>query len=95
MFIHCVLFEIEPEEVAKYRRDSLMWARYARKYKGFVSYFTMQRIGYRNQYASLYQWKIKQDHDKFMQDLHDTLVKKSRARVKVLGYYNLNKIDKA
>ncbi len=95
MFIHCVLFEIEPKEVAKYRRDSLMWARYAKKYKGFISYFTMQRHGYKNQYASIYQWKAKQGHDKFMQELHESLVKKSLAKVKVLGYYNLIKVDKS
>ena len=94
MFIHSVLFEIKPREVSKYRRDSKMWARYARKAKGFIAYFTMKRLGFKHQYASVYEWKTKQDHDRFMKKFHDWLEAKSRARVKVFGYYNLKAIDK-
>lgn len=95
MFIHAVLFEITKKEVRDYRKDSLIWASYARQSKGFVSYFTMKRAGYKNQYASVYQWKTKADYQRFMNKLHDWLVAKSKARVKVLGYYNLRSIDKA
>ncbi len=94
MFVHAVLFEIEPKEVADYRKDSKMWAGYAKKSGGFVAYSTMQRLGFKNQYASVYEWKAKQGHDRFMKKFHDYLVKKSKARVKVLGYYNLKGIDK-
>ena len=94
MFIHSVLFEIEPKEVSKYRRDSKMWAGFARKSKGFIAYNTMKRFGYENQYASVYEWGSKQDHDRFMDKFHDWLVSKSSARVKVLWYFNLKSIDK-
>ena len=94
MFIHSVLFEVGPKEVAIYRKDSLMWARFARKAKGFAAYHTMKRFGYKNQYASAYEWKAKADHDRFMGKFHDWLVGKSKARVKVLGYYNLKSIDR-
>jgi len=94
MFIHSVLFEIGLKEVAKYRKDSLMWARYARKAKGFRAYHTMKRLGYKNQYASVYEWDSKQRHDRFMNKFHDWLVGKSRAKVKVLGYFNLKSIDR-
>lgn len=94
MFIHTVLFEIKPKEVSKYRKDSFMWAGYTRKAKGFVAYFTMKRFGYKNQYASVYEWKKKSDHDRFMKKYHDWLVSKSKAKVRVLGYYNLKAVDK-
>ena len=94
MFIHSVLFEIKPKEAAKYRKDSLIWARHAKKAAGFVAYYTMKRYGFKNQYASVYQWKKKTDHDRFMRKYHDWLVGKSSAKVKVLGYYNLKAIDK-
>jgi len=94
MFIHSVLFIVQPKEVAKYRKDSLMWARYARKAKGFIAYHTMQRYGYKNQFASVYEWQSKADHDRFMKKFHDYLVSKSFARVKVIDYYNLKAIDK-
>jgi tRNA(Glu) U13 pseudouridine synthase TruD len=94
MFIHTVLFEIAPREVADYRKDSLMWARYAKKAEGFVAYFTMQRFGFRNQYASVYEWRSKRYHDHFMKKFHQRLVSKSKAKVKVLGYYNLKNLDK-
>ena len=94
MFIHTVLFEIAPREVADYRKDSKMWARYARNSKGFVAYFTMKRLGCKNQYASVYEWRDKPYHDRFMAKFHDWLVAKSKAKVKVLGYYNLKTLDK-
>lgn len=94
MFIHSVLFEVEPREVAKYRKDSKMWAGYAQKAKGFRFYNTMKRSGYKNQYASVYEWDTKTDHDRFMKKFHDWLVGKSMARVKVLGYFNLKSIDR-
>jgi hypothetical protein len=94
MFIHVVLFEIKPKEVAKYRKDSLMWASHTKKSRGFVAYQTMRRYGFSNQYASVYQWDKKYDHDRFMRKYHDLLVKKSAAKVRVLGYYNLKGIDK-
>jgi hypothetical protein len=94
MFIHSVVFEIEPKEVRDYRKDSLMWARYAKKAKGFRAYHTMKRFGFKNQYASVYEWDAKADHDRFMGEFHDFLVGKSKARVKVLGYYNLRAIDR-
>lgn len=94
MFVHAVLFEVKPKELKKYRTDSLMWARYAKKYRGFIAYFTVKRLGYKNQYASIYQWQAKKGHDEFMKDLHEELVCRSKAQVKVLGYYNLKVIDK-
>lgn len=94
MFIHAVLFEIKPGEVKDYRADSKMWARQAKKAKGFILYQTMQRLGHAHQYASVYEWKTKQDHDRFMKKFHDWLVSKSKAKVKVLGYYNLKAIDR-
>lgn len=94
MFIHTVLFEIKPKEVLQYRKDSKMWASHAKKARGFVAYFTMRRFGYKNQYASVYEWKSKAGHDRFMNKFHEYLVGKSKARVKVLGYYNLKTIDK-
>lgn len=93
MFIHVVLFQVKPKEVAQYRKDSLMWARHTKMAKGFLSYRTMSRYGYKNQYASVYQWGKKSDHDRFMSKFHDWLVDKSQAKVKVLGYYNLKGID--
>ncbi|MDD2928035.1 MAG: hypothetical protein PHE30_04195 [Candidatus Omnitrophica bacterium] len=94
MFTHVVLFQIKPKEVVKYRKDSLMWAGFAKKAKGFVAYSTMKRYGYLNQYASVYEWDKKSDHDRFMQKYHAWLVTKSKAKVKVLGYYNLRRMDK-
>ena len=94
MFIHTVLFQVMPGEVRHYRKDSKMWARHAKKAQGFIAYSTMQRLGHKNQYASVYEWRRKVDHDRFMQKFHDWLVSKSKAKVKVLGYYNLKAIDR-
>ncbi|HTZ10899.1 MAG TPA: hypothetical protein VMD04_00770 [Candidatus Margulisiibacteriota bacterium] len=93
MFIHAVLFEIKPKEVRDYRLDSKMWAREARKHGGFIAYFTMQRISFKNQYVSVYEWKSERAHKRFMGEFHELLVAKSKAKVKVLGYYNLKRID--
>lgn len=93
MFVHVVLFKVMPQEVAAYRKDSRRWASYARRAKGFITYFTMRRFGYPNQYASVYEWQTKASHDRFMAKYHDWLVEQSKAKVKVLGYYNLKAID--
>ncbi|MGA2774846.1 MAG: hypothetical protein ABSE81_02145 [Candidatus Omnitrophota bacterium] len=93
MFIHSVLFEIQPKEVAKYRKDSLMWASYTKKAKGFIAYHTVKRFGFKNQYASVYKWETKVQHDRFMKKYHDWLVGKSKAKVNVLGYFNLGEVD--
>jgi hypothetical protein len=90
MFIHAVLFEIKPKEVAKYYLDNKLWSRYASRAKGFVAYRTMKRLDRKDQYASVYEWKAKGFHDRFMKKYHDWLVSKSSAKVKVLGYFNLN-----
>ena len=93
MFIHVVLFVVKPKEVAKYRSDSLMWARQTKKSPGFLAYRTMKRYGAKDQYVSVYQWAKKANHDYFMRKYHDWLVSKSKAKVKVLDYYNLKQID--
>ena len=93
MFIHVVLFVIKPKEVVRYRNDSLMWARCARKSGGFLSYRTMKRHGYKDHYASVYQWVKKADHDCFMREYHDWLVSKSKAKVAVVDYFNLKQVD--
>lgn len=95
MFIHAVHFEVKPKEVRDYRKDSLMWARYAKKYPGFKGYYTMQRLGHKHQYISVYCWQKKAQCDRFMGELHDWLVSKSKAKVSVHGYYNLEALDKA
>ncbi len=94
MFIHSVLFEIKPKEFRRYRKDSLIWAAYAMRAKGFTAYQTMKRLAFKNQYASVYEWKTKADHHRFMDKFHDLLVAKSKAKVKVLGYYNLRAVDR-
>ncbi|MFA5090518.1 MAG: hypothetical protein WC510_05780 [Candidatus Omnitrophota bacterium] len=90
MFIHKVLFEIKSKEVPFYHRDCRMWANYARKAPGFIAYYTLKRRGYKKQFASVYMWKGRVMHDRFMHKFHDWLVAKSKARVKVLGYYNFD-----
>ena len=93
MFIHAVLFVVKPKEVGKYRRDSLMWARHTKESPGFLAYRTMKRYGAKDQYVSVYQWTKKSNHDCFMRKYHDWLVSKSKAKVKVLDYYNFKEID--
>lgn len=94
MFTHAVLFMVKPKELAKYRKDSLMWASYTRRAPGFLSYRTLKRLEYANQYFSVYLWDKKASHDKFMRKYHDWLVRKSCAKVTVLGYYNLKQLDR-
>jgi heme-degrading monooxygenase HmoA len=94
MFIHSVLFEIEPKEISKYRKDSRMWGKYAKKAPGFISFYTMQLVNSKNQYASVYQWKAQKDYDRFMNKFHDWLASKSKSRVKLIGRYNLKAVDK-
>lgn len=93
MFTHTILFVVKPKEVVKYRKDSLMWAGYAKVAPGFLSYRTMKRYGFKDQYASIYQWSKKSDNDRFMRKYHELLVGKSKAKVGVLGYYDLKEID--
>ncbi|MBU1125154.1 MAG: hypothetical protein KKC84_03935 [Candidatus Omnitrophica bacterium] len=93
MFVHAVHFQVLPKEVAKYRKDSLMWAAHAEKASGFVSYSTFKRQGFKNHYISCYIWKAMKEHDRFMKKHHDWLVAQSKAKVKVLGYYNLKSLD--
>ena len=95
MFTHLVLFEIALRELADYHKDCRMWASYARKAGGFIRYLTVKRVDHKNQYASVNEWKTKQAHDRFMNKFHDWLVSKSKAKVKVLGYYNLKSVYKA
>ena len=94
MFIHTVLFKINSSQVHAYRKDSKIWARQARKAKGFVAYFTMKRVNSQNEYASVYEWKSQACHNRFMERYHEELVAKSRAKVKVLGYFNLKTVDR-
>lgn len=70
-----------------------MWAKQARERNSFLGYFTMKRLGFDNQFTSVYKWKTKKDHDRFMKKFHDLLVAKSKAKVKVLGYYNLKSLE--
>lgn len=93
MFIHAVLFIVKPKEVTKYRKDSLMWASHTKKAPGFLAYRTMKRYGFKDQYVSVYQWNKKSDHDRFMRKYHDWLVDKSKAKVRVLDYYNFKQLD--
>ena len=69
-----------------------MWAKQAGKARGFLKYLTVKRVDSFNQYASVYQWKSKVYHDRFMRNWHDKLVAKSRCPVEVLGYYNFKVI---
>ncbi len=94
MFTHAVLFEIAPKFVKMYIKDCKMWAREARKALGFISYQTVKRIGHKNQYASIYSWRNKSNHSDFMNKNHEDLVSRSKAPVKVLGYYNFDTIGK-
>lgn len=93
MFIHAVLFEINPKEVSTYIQDCKMWARYAKKEPGYCAYFTMKRAGYKNHYLSVYKWRNGAYHKRFMGKLHDWLESKSKAKVRVLGYYNFKGLD--
>lgn len=93
MYIHAVLFQIKAGEVADYRQDCKMWAMYAKKAAGFISYHTMQRDGQKDQYISVYKWKAKKYRDSFMNKYHEWLESKSKAKVKVIDYYNFKTLD--
>lgn len=88
MFVHTVLFKIQKKNVPTYVRDCRMWAREAKKAKGFLGYQTLFRTNERDHYASCYVWKTEKDHHRFMNKHHDRLVGLSKCPVKVLGYYN-------
>jgi heme-degrading monooxygenase HmoA len=89
MFIHMVLFQIKPQHVKIYKKDCRMWAAHVRKAAGFLRYLTIKRVNAKNQYASVYEWKSKIYHQRFMKIWHDRLVEKSLCPVKVLGYYQM------
>ena len=93
MFIHAVLFEIKPKELPVYRKDSKMWAGYAKKARGFICCLVMRRINAKNHYLSLYQWKTRADHDRFTKKYHDWLAGKSRSKVRLLDRLNLKSMD--
>lgn len=93
MFIHSVLFEIKPKEVAKYYKDNRMWAACARKAKGFIVFLAMKRAGYKNQYISVYKWKTFRDYDRFTKKFHDALAQKSKSKITLLDRYNFNGIQ--
>lgn len=93
-FTHMVLFKIKPQDVRIYKKDCRMWARYAGKAKGFLRYLTVKRVNAKNQFASVYKWKTKAHHERFMKVWHDRLVEKSHCPVVVLGYYNFKAIQK-
>jgi heme-degrading monooxygenase HmoA len=88
MFIHLVLFRIRKRDVRTYEADCRMWARQARKHKGFLGYHTLYRTNEPDQYASFYMWRSERDYRRFMGLHHDRLVSLSKCPVKVLGYYN-------
>lgn len=92
MYAHMVLFQIKLQNIKIYKRDCRMWARQARKARGFLKYLTVKRVNVPSQYASVYQWRSKVYHDRFMRIWHDKLVAKSLCPVKVLGYYNFEVI---
>jgi hypothetical protein len=93
MFIHTAHFTVQQNQVKKYRADSCMWARCAKKSKGFIAYYTFKSSDYRNRYISAYIWKTKKDNDRFMSKFHDYLVSKSNATVFVNRYCNMTAID--
>ena len=93
MFIHKVLFRIQKRHVPLYRTDCLMWAREASRHPGFLGYRTLERTDHKGQYASLYMWKSRPHHERFMKKHHDRLVSLSKCPVEVLGYYNYRSIQ--
>ena len=92
MFIHMVLFKIRRKDVPVYAADCKLWAKEASRHRGFVGSRTLLRTNEPNQYASFYEWKSEKDHHRFMKKHHDRLVSLSHCPVKVLGYYNFNKL---
>ena len=88
MFAHWVLFEIKKKNVPTYKVDCRLWAREAKKHAGFLDCRILIRTNAENQYASIYVWKSKTHHERFMRRHHDRLVALSKCPVKVLGYFN-------
>lgn len=88
MFIHLVLFKIRRADVPVYIADCKIWAKEARRHRGFLGYKTLERVNEKGQYASFYRWKGQADHRRFMKKHHDRLVALSKCPVKVLGYFN-------
>lgn len=88
MFIHKVVFRIAAKHVPAYRRDCRLWLREASKHPGFVRGVTLERVDRKGQYASLYIWKSRADHDRFMKKHHDRLVALSKCPVRVVDYFN-------
>src|SRR3989338_10852341 len=94
MFIHMVLFKIRKINVPIYIADCRMWEREARRQSGFLSYHTLFRSNKKGHYASLYFWKSKKDHSRFMKKHHDRLVSFSKCPVEVLGYFDFSPIGR-
>jgi heme-degrading monooxygenase HmoA len=94
MFIHMVIFTIQKKNARAYLADCRMWAKEAKKHRGFLGFQTLIRTNAKNQYASTYSWKKEADHARFMKKHHDRLVALSNCPVKVVGYFNFNRIQK-
>lgn len=92
MFIHKVLFKIAAKHVPIYKRDCLLWQREAAKHAGFVGYKTLVRMDRKGEYASLYFWKNRAAHERFMKKQHDRLVSLSKCPVQVVDYFNYRSI---
>ncbi len=83
-----MLFKIRKKNVPVYKTDCRLWAKEAARHKGFLGYKTLARMNEKDQYASFYMWKRREDHERFMKKHHDRLVSLSRCPVEVFGYYN-------
>ena len=92
MFIHQVLFKIKKKDIAAYLGDCRIWRKEAGRHPGFLDCYTLLRSNEKNQYASVYLWKSKIHHSRFMKKHHDRLVSVSRCPVKVLGYYDFKTV---
>lgn len=92
MYIHKVLFKIAAKHVPTYKRDCRLWHREASKHPGFMGYRTLVRVGRKGEYASLYIWKSRQHHVRFMKKHHDRLVSLSQCPVRVVDYFDYSSI---
>lgn len=88
MFIHKVLFRIAKKNVPIYKRDCKIWKSEASRHPGFLGCETLERHDRKGEYASLYIWKSKKFHDRFMKKHHDRLVSLSKCPVEVVDYFN-------
>lgn len=86
--MHLVLFQIQKKNVPVYVRDCKIWSKAAGKAAGFLASHTLFRTNHKDHYASVYMWKNKSAHERFMKKHHDRLVGLSKCPVKVLGYYD-------